>query len=266
MLDKEQPDILDICTPTYLHKQMAVLALNRSINVLLEKPASLQQAEITEIYAAARRNKVQVMTAQVVRFWPEYEYLREVIQSGVYGKVLSGRLDRLTNRPKASIGNWMLDPQRSGLVLFDMHIHDVDYMVSLFGAPEQTDSYRKTTAQQDFLHVIYRYEDFFIETEAAWFDCGYPFRAGFRFQFEHAVIEFGDELTVYTEDGRQEVIQAAGSAGASDPDAFYNEINYFYNCVKDGVQSSRVPQNELETVNDILTNLKDESGSYRKPE
>lgn len=39
LLEKEQPDIIDICTPSFLHKEMSVAAMEKGINVICEKPA-----------------------------------------------------------------------------------------------------------------------------------------------------------------------------------------------------------------------------------
>ena len=99
MLDKESIDILDICLPTYLHADYAIMAMDRGIHVLSEKPISLHKADVQRVYDAARRNNVRFMVAQVLRFWPEYLKLKEFIDNGTYGKVLSGTMQRLGNHP-----------------------------------------------------------------------------------------------------------------------------------------------------------------------
>ena len=65
------------------------------------------------------------MVAHVLRWWREYVFLKDAIDSGRYGKLLSGHMARLGNTPKWSWDNWMRDPERSGLVPFDLHIHDL---------------------------------------------------------------------------------------------------------------------------------------------
>ena len=49
MLDKEQPDIVHVCTPHYLHAEMVIYALERNINVLCEKPLCMSSEEIEAV-------------------------------------------------------------------------------------------------------------------------------------------------------------------------------------------------------------------------
>ena len=49
MLDETNPDIVHICTPHYLHKEMIVYALKKNINVFCEKPVCINYEEIDEI-------------------------------------------------------------------------------------------------------------------------------------------------------------------------------------------------------------------------
>ena len=90
MLEKEELDILDICLPTYLHVPTAVKAMKKGIHVLSEKPISLKEEDIELAYSTAKENNVCFMIAQVLRFWPEYELIKELYDSGKYGKLLSG--------------------------------------------------------------------------------------------------------------------------------------------------------------------------------
>ena len=46
MLKNEKLDILDICLPTHLHVEYAIKAMNMGINVLCEKPISLDAADV----------------------------------------------------------------------------------------------------------------------------------------------------------------------------------------------------------------------------
>ena len=78
MLSNEEIDILDICLPTYLHADYAVKAMERGIHVICEKPISLKEEDIDRVYETAKKNNVKFMVAQVLRFWPEYELLKEI--------------------------------------------------------------------------------------------------------------------------------------------------------------------------------------------
>ena len=55
MLDEVKPDVLHVCTPHYLHSEMAVEALKRNINVMLEKPVSISLAQARAIIDAEKK-------------------------------------------------------------------------------------------------------------------------------------------------------------------------------------------------------------------
>lgn len=261
MLKNERIDILDICLPTYLHAEFAIKAMNMGINVICEKPVSLNAADVARVYSTAKSNNVKFMVAQVLRFWPEYSIIKEIYDTGKYGRLLSGHMGRLGVRPKWSWDGWMMDEDRSGLVPFDLHIHDLDFIVYAFGKPKEFKDYRARSENQDYINSIYEYDGFFITTEAAWYDAPYPFAANFRFQFEKALAVFENhEMTIYEKDGKifKPVSQSGedtGDIGLPKSNAYANEINYFADCVLSGAEPDRVKPAELETVISILKAL-----------
>lgn len=261
MLKNEEIDILDICLPTYLHAEFAIKAMNMGINVICEKPVSLNVADVARVYSTAKSNNVKFMVAQVLRFWPEYSIIKEIYDTGKYGRLLSGHMGRLGVRPKWSWDGWMMDENRSGLVPFDLHIHDLDFIVYAFGKPKEFKDYRARSENQDYINSIYEYDGFFITTEAAWYDAPYPFSANFRFQFEKALAVFENhEMTIYEKDGKifKPVSQSGedtGDIGLPKSNAYSNEINYFADCVLSGAEPDRVKPAELETVISILKAL-----------
>ena len=256
MFAKEQLDILDICLPTYLHAEVALKAMERGIHVLCEKPISLHREDVARLYAAARQNGVRFMVAQVLRFWPEYAALKEIYDSGRYGKLLSGCMTRLGQCPKWSWDGWMKDEARSGLVPFDLHIHDLDFMVYAFGRPKRAIPFRARRPEQDVLTVVYDYGDCYISSEAAWYAADYPFTAGFRFQFERALVVLDGTLRIYDADGVTGMEAGTGETGGihlPQTNAYANEIRYFADCVKAGRDAEIVRPEELETVLELLT-------------
>lgn len=262
MLEKEEIDILDICLPTYLHADFAVKAMEKGINVICEKPVSLKREDVARVYGTAQKNNVKFMIAQVLRFWPEYEIVKKIYDEKTYGKLLSGSMTRLGCYPKWSWDGWMMDESRSGLVPFDLHIHDLDFMVYAFGNPKKVTKFRAKRPEQDYINAVYEFDGFFITSEASWYASPYPFSAKFLFQFENAVVAWEKhEMRIYERDGKiWNPISAAsdndtGDIGLPASDAYANEIRYFANCVKSGENPDRVKPDELEAVIDILNNL-----------
>ena len=258
MLEKEELDILDICLPTYLHVDFAVKAMEKGIHVICEKPISLKEEDIQRAYSTAHRMNVNFMIAQVLRFWPEYELLKEVYDSKKYGNLLAGYMGRLGGCPKWSWDGWMLDEKRSGLVPYDLHIHDLDFMVYAFGKPQSVKKNRVKRPEQDYLCATYEFPEFFIHSEASWYAAPVPFSANFRFQFEEAILVWEHEkFTVYQNDGEILKISAdasgdTGSINLPKSNAYANEIRYFTDCVKEHRFPDKVKPQELETVVEIL--------------
>lgn len=261
MLENEELDIVDICVPTFLHVEFSLNALKKGINVLCEKPVSLKNDDATMLYEVAKQNNVKFMVAQVLRFWNEYVVLKELYENKKYGKLLSGSMIRLSARPKWSWDNWYTDENRSGLVPFDLHIHDIDFMVFAFGKPKNVTSYRSNTPTQDYINAVYNFGDFSICSEASWYASPYPFKAEFRFQFEKAVVANEDgAFKIYEAGGEIIDYSAKNECETSDisipkSNGYQNEIEYFIDCVLNNKQPETVKPDELETVIEILNNL-----------
>lgn len=261
MLSNEELDILDICLPTYLHADFAIKAMEKGINVITEKPISLKEEDVERVYAAAEKNNVKFMVAQVLRFWPEYELLKEIYDSKRYGKLLSGTMTRLGSCPRWSWDGWMTDEKRSGLVPFDLHIHDLDFMVYAFGMPKVTNQFRAKLPNQDYMNISYDFGGFSINAEASWYMPCYPFTAEFRFQFEEAVVAWENGKMMIYLDNEEKIDlsqQAEGDTGDINlpkSDAYANEINYFADCVRNNKPVEKVKPEELACVLSILNSL-----------
>lgn len=261
MLEKEELDILDICLPTYLHIEFAIKAMKKGIHVLCEKPASLRAEDITRAYETAKENHVNFMIAHVLRWWPEYVLLKELQESGKYGKILSGSMSRVSAIPQWSWDNWMFDENRSGLVPYDLHIHDLDFLVYAFGKPENVISHRCKRPEQDYLSAVYEFDGFFVTAESAWYAGRYPFKAGYFFQFEKAVVVYQNGIcTIYEDNGTvynptESSDASTGEITVPKSNAYANEINYFADCVMNGQFPDKVKADELIAVVNILNSL-----------
>ncbi len=135
MLDSEQFDMVDICLPTYLHKDAAVASLKHGFNTLVEKPMAVSVAEVEEIKAAEKASKGRIMTAHVSRFKPQALYLRRIIDSGELGKPIYFHTWRFSSNPDKRYKDWLLDPSRGGGTIFDFQIHDIDLACWYLGKP-----------------------------------------------------------------------------------------------------------------------------------
>ncbi len=259
MIEENDFDIIDVCLPTYLHCEFAVKAMKKGINVISEKPISLEESDVDLLYSTAEENGVKYMVAQVLRFWNEYEILKQIYDTKKYGKLIAGTMWRLGGYPTRE---WYTKKELSGLIPFDLHIHDLDYLIYAFGNPNSYVCNRKELPNQDYMSVVYDYGDFFITAEASWYKAKYPFYMGFRFQFEEAVVALErDGLTIHECDGTKINPCAEGTENQSDfelpsADAYANEIKYFADCVENDKPVETVTKDSLLTVLKLLNEMK----------
>lgn len=260
MLQEVKPDILDVCTPSYLHYAHCVLALEQGVHVLCEKPVCFSCDQVETLYQLADKHKVKFMVAHVIRFWSEYLQLRKLVHDGTYGRVLAGDFYRLSALPVWSWENWMMDKEKSGHVPYDLHIHDLDFLVYTFGNPASVTFHRSQSERSDYLRAVYEYPGFSIHASASWFEGDYPFKSGFRVQLERAVVELEQGiLTAYLSNGEKVSLNATPSESGEKTginitacNAYDEEIKYFAACVSENKPIEKVTKTDLETVLHIL--------------
>jgi predicted dehydrogenase len=228
-------DIVDICLPTFLHAPYAIEALQAGKHVLCEKPMALNVEQADRMIAAAKQADRKLMIAQCIRFWPEYRFLRQAVQDGRYGRLLSLNMFRMGGRPIWSWENWFTDPARSGGTMLDLHIHDVDYVNFLLGLPDRIQvvgRQTEATGSYDVVHAVYDYQDGpQVHMHAGWSMAQIPFNAGFDAWFERGFIRFDGKndppLTVF-----DDLVHANGHEPEYERgDAYAAEIAYFCECV-----------------------------------
>lgn len=178
-------DAVVICTPTDTHIAIANAALAAGKHVLVEKPVSLSASEITELDAAARAAGRVCMPAHCMRFWPGWPFLRRIVTDGKYAPLKSARFRRISRPPEWNT-EFYGDVTRSGAALFDLHIHDVDFILWCFGDP---DSFRSTGTIQ---HVVtdYHYGAATVSAEGGWIETDQPFEMTFRVELEGLTLDF----------------------------------------------------------------------------
>ena len=145
-LDEMLPDVdvVDICSPTHLHYEMALKAAAAGKHIVCEKPLARTTRQAREIVAACQQAGVQLLVAHVVRFFPEYARARAAVAEGQIGRPGVIRLHRGSYRPKKPAGNWFLDEVKSGGILMDLMIHDYDYARWVAGDVETVSARRVT--------------------------------------------------------------------------------------------------------------------------
>ena len=238
MLEEIKPDIVDICTPTYLHAEHSIAALRAGAHVICEKPMALNSSETQAIIAEATKTGKSFMSAHVVRFMRAYAYLAEAIKSQKYGKLLKLQLRRISRTPKWSWENWFLDKKRSGHVVLDLMIHDIDFMHSVLGEPKDiVGAHYEYNDLTNYASAIYLYDGCSVSIESGWFKANLPFTADYFALFENGYVWLKDgkvsDNGADVEFSQADVIKSSG-INISNADGYTAECRYFIDCIKAG--------------------------------
>ena len=91
MLDEEHPDVVHICTPHYLHVEMAVEALSRDIHVLCEKPCAMNREELAKIKMAQLMSTCEYGVCFQNRYNASVMAVKKAVETGKYGAIKGAR-------------------------------------------------------------------------------------------------------------------------------------------------------------------------------
>jgi predicted dehydrogenase len=193
-VEKESPDAAFVCVHTLLHYEIAMKALKQGLHVFIEKPFVLNIAEGEALIAEAKRRNLHLFAGHVVRFMPAYVKLNELYGSGVYGELKFISATRFSGVP--NWGEWSKLRKAfgsSGGALFDLVIHDIDFLQYMLGTPDEIEA--KTIpgllSNHDYVSAFWRYKEksVFVKIEGGLnFHSRFPFEATFKACFEKASV------------------------------------------------------------------------------
>lgn len=250
LIEKADVNTVDICLPTYLHYEYACKAVKKGYNVFVEKPLCRTSKDAKELAKLAKEKNVIAMVGQCIRFWDEYVYLKALVDNKTYGNVVNASFKRLSPRPTWGWENWLMDNKKSGGAALDLHIHDSDYLLHIFGEPQKTSTITNKTGEKDsYIQTICDYGNFTASLEGCWdMPAQFPFEMAYRVIFENSVVvDFSSlrGLKVYTAEGvtepkiKKENTAKSEDLGGniSDLGGYYNELFYFITCLNKNVKA-----------------------------
>ena len=252
MLDKEKIDFVITALPTYLHEQIDVKIMKRGIHVFSEKPMAINLEQAENMLKVAKENNVKLMIGQVCRHEPQYKVLKEAIDSGKYGKVISARFDRHAGTPIWGWQNWYCDEEKSGGCVMDLHCHDTDMVSWLFGTPDyvtSTATHFKTGF--DTINTSYVYSDKIVTSRGDWAAPSESYDAfsySFTVHFEKATIEYRRNNPIYLyEEFTKSILQEPEDTHQLD------EERDFMRCILEDRESDILPpESSYETIGIVM--------------
>jgi len=238
LLNDPEIHAIDICAPTKAHADLAIAALRAGKHVLCEKPLARTAKVAREITATAAKATGLFMPAMCLRFWPEWAWLKEAIASGRYGGVLAARFRRVAEPP-----GWgkhtFFNGAESGGALFDLHVHDTDFVQFCFGKPKSVFSTGYTKFSGAIDHVVTQYDvesNAIVHAEASWaMTPGFGFSMSYTVNFERATADYDiargkDALRLCEESQAARAIAMTGDP----PDGYVGELRHFVGCIRRG--------------------------------
>ncbi len=237
-------DVVDICVPTHLHHPLVMEIAPTGVNIICEKPLARTLEQGRDMINICRENQVRLIPAHVLRFFPEYTTAREAVLKGEIGNLAVLKFSRESFCPEKKMENWYLDYEKSGGIILDLMLHDIDFARWMAGEVKSVyaKSIRKENPGVAFDHalVILEHENGVIShIEGSW---AYPppeFHTRFEWAGTGGVIRFSsdDSTPVHLhkhqlpDEGRAEVATPSSPMHES---PYLTELKAFTAALKDG--------------------------------
>jgi len=156
MLCAEHLDAVHICTPHYLHKEMALEAAKRGVNVLTEKPLGLNPKEAKAEIAAAKKAGVVLSCIFQNRFNPGSQLVKKRISEGRLGKLKAAKFTLSYCKPDSYYrkSDWKgRMAKEGGGVVIDQAIHYLDILRWLAASPVEYVEANCANRMHSFINV-----------------------------------------------------------------------------------------------------------------
>ena len=151
VVESKEIDVIDICAPNNMHRDIAIAAAENGKWVLTEKPLSLNVAEGEEMVAAVEKAGVPNMVWYNYRRIPSVTLAKNIIDRGSLGRIFHYRANFLqdwtisSDLPQGGEGLWRLDVDVAGSgVTGDLLAHCIDTAMWLNGAITEVSAMTET--------------------------------------------------------------------------------------------------------------------------
>jgi predicted dehydrogenase len=157
LLENDEIDAVDICTPTNTHMEFALKAINKKKHLFIEKPAGRTLDEVVQIRDAAKANDCKVMVAMNQRFRYDARLIKNYIQTGELGDLFYVQTGWLQ---KTDPKHWKQSTDiAGGGVVMDLGISLIDSLLWFYDFAEL-----KAVKAKTFRHATKDVEDVCIAT------------------------------------------------------------------------------------------------------
>ena len=128
-------DLITVCTPNATHHAVARQCLAAGRHVVVDKPLTATSEQAKDLVLLARAQKKHLFTFQNRRWDGDYLTVRQVLESGALGRLVTCEIRYDRFRPTIRPNTWKEDPDGAGILL-DLGSHVLDQALTLFGRPD----------------------------------------------------------------------------------------------------------------------------------
>ncbi|HMN32754.1 MAG TPA: Gfo/Idh/MocA family oxidoreductase [Chitinophagaceae bacterium] len=128
-------DVVNICTPNYLHHHHTIEALQHQKNVVCEKPMAMSVKQCDEMIQAANQNKRVIFVVKQNRYNEPVKQVKKLLEEQILGKIYFVNINCFWNRGMSyyNENDWRGKKSKDGGCLFTQFSHFVDILYYLFG-------------------------------------------------------------------------------------------------------------------------------------
>lgn len=206
MLQRDDIDVVSICTPTGLHAPLAIKVANAKKHVILEKPVAMTLEETDQIIEVCAENNVKLSIVHPNRFRPVVQELRKILDQGLLGKISHANAIVNWNRNQEYYdqAEWRGTKEFDGGALMNQAIHNLDLLQWFMGDAEQVFSteatrLRNIEAEDVSMGVIQFKSGALGLVEASTTTYGQNFEESITLFGEKGTIKIGGKNAIYFE-------------------------------------------------------------------
>lgn len=253
-------EVCIISLPTCFHEEYVALCAKYGKAVLCEKPFTMTEASAVRMKQTIERTGIPYMTAQVVRFWTGYTRLKQMLDDGEFGELYMSCFSRCSERQSWD-NKWLFDPENGGGAMYDMMVHDLDFLNYLFGdaASVFTLASKDDTGCYDnvFASVTYKNGAKAVVETAFNMHTGFPFTMNAKIMGNRAAAElyYSAGYDINQRDGATATLkifregQPPELTELEQYDAYAKQLCYFLRCLENGEKPSVVtPAQSVEVI------------------
>jgi UDP-N-acetyl-2-amino-2-deoxyglucuronate dehydrogenase len=259
ILGRDDIDLIDICTPPYVHAEITINSLNSGKNVLVEKPMAASLEECDAMLEAAKKNNKLLSVVAQNRFRTAFMNLKKSLDSGLAGEIVHAQIDSFWWRGHCYYDLWWRGTweKEGGGCTLNHAVHHIDMAAWMMGMPEEVQAFMSNTSHdnaevEDISVAVLRYKN------------------GALGQITSSVVHHGEEQQIILQ-GKKARISAPWKVYASKSQSngfpernedLEKELNEYYESLPEAKYMGHTAQiddvlNSLETGESVLINGED---------